>query len=123
MSTPVGMSEDGTDAFFQTFDRLLPSDIDGNSDVYDARLGGGFPESPPPPECEGAGCSPVIPAAPAAETPGSSVLQGPGNPKLKQPPAKKKDVKHKKKKKSKKAGKGGTKHRVHSTAGTGGKRG
>jgi hypothetical protein len=46
--------------------------------VYDARVGGGFSQSAPPPACEGDACqSPV--AAPDDPTPGSLTYQGPGN--------------------------------------------
>jgi hypothetical protein len=45
-------SADGSDVFFTTSDQLLPRDGDGAIDVYDARVGGGFPFTPPP-ICEG----------------------------------------------------------------------
>lgn len=49
-------SPDGSDVFFSTTSSLLPQDP-GLADVYDARVGGGFP-SPPAPvtPCEGEGC-------------------------------------------------------------------
>jgi hypothetical protein len=43
-------SDDGRDAFFITRAALLPADQDGGlADLYDARVGGGFPEPPPEP--------------------------------------------------------------------------
>lgn len=96
-SEPVGMSEDGQDAFFETFDRLLPSDVDGNADIYDARIGGGFLENPPRVECEGAGCSPAVTMSPAAGALGSAVVTGAGDPKPHKPAKHKKKSKHKKK--------------------------
>jgi hypothetical protein len=47
-----GNSEDGDDVFFQTAQRLDPREIDEDYDVYDARVGGGFPYSPPPSSCD-----------------------------------------------------------------------
>ena len=72
-------SESGGDVFFLTSAQLSPMDRDSTPDVYDARVGGGFPVSQPPPACEGDACqSPV--AAPNDPTPGSLTYRGPGNP-------------------------------------------
>jgi hypothetical protein len=50
-----GNSEDGDDVFFWTSQRIDPREIDdADFDIYDARVGGGFPPPPPPP---GPGCS------------------------------------------------------------------
>jgi hypothetical protein len=74
-------SEDGTDVFFATRERLSGWDVDGAYDVYDARVGGGFPEPPPPPPgCQGDACQPA-PSALNDPTPASSSFQGAGNPK------------------------------------------
>jgi hypothetical protein len=80
----LGAGADGRDVFFGTHARLLPADIDGSGDLYDARIGGGFPSSgsgvgP----CEGDACS-NPPVAPAEPTLASSVSSGSGNPR--QPP-------------------------------------
>jgi hypothetical protein len=66
----VGASESGDDVFFITDDRLVGWDTDDSHDVYNARVGGGFPE--PPAEaakcvvgsCQGpgAGASPAPPS-------------------------------------------------------------
>ncbi len=49
-----GASADGSSVFFTTQESLVAADRDaGDSDLYAARLGGGFPEPQPPP----AGCS------------------------------------------------------------------
>lgn len=65
----VGVSADGTDAFFATFDTLVPQDHNGGTlKIYDARTGGGFAAETPPPgcvaadECHGAGSSAPNPA-------------------------------------------------------------
>jgi hypothetical protein len=72
-------SENGNDVFFLTYAQLSHRDTDSILDVYDARVGGGFPEMPSPPVCEGDACqSPV--SAPEDPTPGSLTYSGPGNP-------------------------------------------
>ena len=69
----VGVSANGTDVYFSTFDTLVPQDHNGNFlRFYDARTDGGFSSAPPPPpceaadECHGAGTSP--PPSPQIET-------------------------------------------------------
>jgi hypothetical protein len=50
-ATFQGASPDGRDAFIQTDATLTPDDRDnGDRDLYDARVGGGFPREPPPGE-------------------------------------------------------------------------
>ena len=71
-----GIDSTGGNVLFTTDDPLVPGDVDGaQRDIYDARVGGGFPVSPGdatgvcgPGECEGASGS-----APALPTPGSSI--------------------------------------------------
>jgi hypothetical protein len=75
----VDASENGNDVFFLTVAQLSHADTDSANDVYDARVGGGFPEPSAPPACEGDACqSPV--SAPEDQTPGSLTYSGPGNP-------------------------------------------
>lgn len=55
----VGATDDGQDVFFQTDQGLVSRDVDGNTDVYDARVGGGFASQNPPPapaSCVRSGC-------------------------------------------------------------------
>ncbi len=66
----VGVSENGTDAYFSTYDSLVGQDHNGNSlKFYDARVDGGFPYVPPAApcaaadECHGPGSSPPTPTA------------------------------------------------------------
>src|SRR6185312_13768114 len=75
----LGTTPSGRDVFFATHERLVSGDRDSAGDVYDARIGGGFPPAVPGPvECEGDACqSPV--AAPIDTTPGSLSFSGSGN--------------------------------------------
>jgi DNA-binding beta-propeller fold protein YncE len=71
-------SESGDDVFFLTSAQLSALDVDSVLDLYDARVGGGFPAPAAPPACEGDACqSPA--AAPNDPTPGSLTYRGPGN--------------------------------------------
>ncbi len=71
----VDASADGTDAFLATVSSLVSSDY-GLRDIYDARVGGGFPPPPAPKEeCQGAACQ-SPPAPPALPTPSSSSYSG-----------------------------------------------
>jgi hypothetical protein len=71
-------SESGDDVFFLTTAALSRRDDDTSYDVYDARVGGGEPESASQPACEGDACqSPVQP--PNDSTPDSLTFSGPGN--------------------------------------------
>ncbi|HEV7493046.1 hypothetical protein [Baekduia sp.] len=71
-------SASGDDVFFSTEQQLTTSDIDGARDIYDARVGGGFPDRPTTP-CTGEGCKPPASRSPADQNPGSSSVSGPGN--------------------------------------------
>jgi len=53
-------SAEGSDVFFLTDGSLVPSDA-GGFDVYDARVGGGFPTSGPSLPCFGDACQPLPP--------------------------------------------------------------
>ena len=44
-----GNSTDGRDVFMYTSKRIDPREIDDDYDIYDARVGGGFPYTPPDP--------------------------------------------------------------------------
>lgn len=75
-------SEGGEDVFFLTEEGLVNKDREA-IDVYDARVGGGFAEPPPPPsECAGEACqSPSV--SPATAAPLTQSIQGSGNVKPK----------------------------------------
>lgn len=78
----VGASANGDDVIIATRDSLVPQDTDeGGGDLYDVRVGGGFPPSAPPPQCSGEGCQGEAGGAAPRPMPGSSTFAGPGNPK------------------------------------------
>jgi hypothetical protein len=96
-ATFVDAGADGSDVFFITDGSLVPSDP-GTDDLYDARIGGGFPVSEGPLACIGDACQP-IPAPPEDPTPGTAHYGPEGNPPAKFVKAKKHHKKqhHKKK--------------------------
>lgn len=65
-------SSNGSDVFFVTRERLVGWDTDNGYDLYDARVGGGFPEPQvPAAECSGDACQGAVQAPPAAAPPAS----------------------------------------------------
>ncbi len=76
---------DGSDVFFLTDGSLVPSDPAG-ADVYDARVGGGFPVPVAPIACVADACQP-IPGEPEDPTPGTAFYRPEGNPALRWPGA------------------------------------
>ncbi len=77
----VNASADGSDAFVITRERLVGWDRDDAYDIYDVRVGGGFPEPPPPPiPCQGDACQGLpAPSIGAYSAQGSAVFNGVGN--------------------------------------------
>jgi hypothetical protein len=76
-------SANGDDVFIATADRLVPSDTDDREDVYDVRVGGGFPVASVPPVCEEVdSCRSPASAQPSGlfGSPASQAFSGPGNP-------------------------------------------
>lgn len=79
---PVGnepaISPSGRDVFFVTNAVLVPQDAEGADDVYDARIGGGFPAPPAPARpCAGDACQGPLTNPTSLLVPGS-VSQAPG---------------------------------------------
>jgi hypothetical protein len=82
-------SANGNDVFFATRDQLVPQDIDGNQDIYDARVDGGFPVPSPLPPCVGDACRPATTPLPPP-TIATVTFVGPGNQKASSTKGKKK---------------------------------
>lgn len=83
-----GNGIDGRDVFIETSSRIDPREIDDHDfDIYDYRVGGGFPYTPPPEpcdvlalDCEGEAAPPPAPRTPVTPTlAGGNVVQ-PGKP-------------------------------------------
>jgi len=68
----VDNSESGSDVFFATADELVPGDTDHGYDIYDARVGGGFPQPPVAAGCFGDACQGPLGAAMLSTAPGGS---------------------------------------------------
>jgi len=76
-----GNSVDGQDVFIFTSERIDPREIDDyDYDIYDYRVGGGFPYTPPPAPCDvlGHACRGPASTAPASRVP-DSLAGGAGN--------------------------------------------
>ena len=76
----IDASPDGHDAFFATAGSIDPDDP-GLVDIYDARIGGGFPRPGSPSPCVGDSCQ-TVPPAPDDATPASANFRGAGNLKV-----------------------------------------
>jgi hypothetical protein len=114
-----GASADGGDVYFTSPSALTGSDKDERWDIYDARVGGGFPEPLAPSPCDAGAegsCNGAPVGTPTQVTPSTPGFVGPGNPKAEAKPKHHKK-KHHKKKHHKRHGK--TKH--HKRAGKAGR--
>jgi hypothetical protein len=76
----VGASSNGDDVFLTTTDHLAPQDIETSSQIYDARVDGGFPYRPFTTGCNGGQCQGPQTPAPAFGAPASATFAGLGNP-------------------------------------------
>ena len=75
----IDASEDGRDVFIKTASSIAPQDTE-LIDLYDARVGGGYPPPPPAPTpCVGDACQ-SAPEPPHDPTPASAAFRGAGNP-------------------------------------------
>ncbi len=73
----VGASESGNDVFLVTRAQLVPEDQNEAFDLYDVRVDGAKPVSPP--QCTGTGCQGVPAPPPTFATPSSVTFEGVGN--------------------------------------------
>src|SRR6476646_241655 len=87
-----GVSRSGDDVFFLSADQLVGADADPTPSIYDARVGGGFPEQAQA-ECEGEGCRPSQQQPPPQPTILSPVLGQGDNVKTRRCPKGKHKVK------------------------------
>lgn len=87
-STFMDASVNGDDVFILTADQLAASDTDDRGDVYDVKVGGGFPVTVVPPPCTNAdSCKPPPSPQPGVfDVPASATFVGPGNPAPPSPP-------------------------------------
>jgi hypothetical protein len=69
----------GEDVFFTTTQGLDSQDLDGAYDIYDARVGGGFPAPSGPSPCSEEACQGALGAPPSFPSPASLVFSGSGN--------------------------------------------
>jgi Tol biopolymer transport system component len=79
-----GASDDGSDVYLVTPETLTWEDGDGRLSVYDARVGGGFPEpSAPPPPCDATAEGSCLGSSTSTPSvfgpPASATLSGAGN--------------------------------------------
>ncbi len=118
----VGASSDGDDVFIRTADHLAPQDIENSMEIYDARVDGGFPYTPPSSGCDSGQCQGPQTPAPVFGAPASATFVGLGNPpqpaavpvaKAKRP----KPKKHKQKARPGKRGRGAKSRRNGKTGG------
>jgi hypothetical protein len=94
-------SADGSDAYFLTAASLVAVDP-GLNDIYDARVGGGYPTPIVPIACLGDACQPV-PSAPDDPLPATLLPRAEANPPLRIKKAKKAKAKKQRAKKHKQA--------------------
>jgi hypothetical protein len=78
-SSFIGTDGTGANAFIVSDQPLAPQDGDSVYDIYDARIGGGFPVAPDTPPCSGDSCQGLPSDAPILPTAASIDFVGAGN--------------------------------------------
>ena len=87
-SSFIDASSSGSDVFFETGAQLVAQDVDPRNDIYDARVGGGFPSSEVPVvPCVGESCRAAPSVAGSEPVVASVAFAGVGNPALEVPSA------------------------------------
>lgn len=79
-TTFSGASSNGDDVFLTTTDHLAPQDIESSTEIYDARVDGGFPYAPFVSGCDSGQCQGPQTPAPSFQAPASATFVGLGNP-------------------------------------------
>jgi hypothetical protein len=103
-SSFVDASASGDDVFFITRAQLVAQDTDQLRDLYDARVGGGFPQPQAPVPCEGEGCRPPASPSLALGSLASATFSGVGNLSPASPKAAVKKIKAKRRNRPRKQG-------------------
>jgi hypothetical protein len=75
----LGADRSGSNVFFTTSDSLVAQDTDTELDIYDARVGGGFPEASPVSVCQGEACQGAPGAQPGPVSAATVAFAGSGN--------------------------------------------
>ena len=76
----INADSTGTNVFITTRQQLVGWDTDQSYDVYDVRVGGGFPEPPAAIPCQGVACRGALgPSVSASTPPASAVVGGAGD--------------------------------------------
>ncbi len=76
----IEATANGNDVFFATREQLVGWDVDESYDLYDARVGGGFPEPVPPAQaCAGEACRAPVTASPTVAGGVSTQFRGAGD--------------------------------------------
>jgi DNA-binding beta-propeller fold protein YncE len=90
-----GISADGGDILFRSNLFLTGHEIEDNGNLFDARIGGGFPTHTPPAACVEDSCQGPLQAPPQLSNAGSAAFAGSGNTQVRKQRAKKRRVKQK----------------------------
>ncbi len=77
--TVRGISATGRDIFFTVAAPLTGFEHEGVANLYDARIGGGFPPPSPPVQCDGDACQGSLDVPPGPARSASSTFSGNGN--------------------------------------------
>jgi NHL repeat len=86
----IGTDASGMDVFFTTADRLVPGDTNTTQDVYDVRIGGGFPEAAGSAPCQSSeACHQGGAVEGSNPSPATSGVNGSGNLTPEPPPVSK----------------------------------
>lgn len=115
----ISTDASGADVFIGSTESFVAQDTDTNGDIYDARIGGGFPAPMSAPGCSGDACQGSLSGAPVLLAPGSEFQAGSDPLSARYEPAVKSIIE--KKKAKAKARKKKTRHKKAKMAGSDGR--